>query len=144
MPLLLIVFCIYFSLPASADVLLQPTDIVSVYDGDTFTVNIGGCPELFCSRLPVRINGIDTPEIRGKCQEEKEKAKAAKQFLADRMAQAKRIDLIHTTRERKYFRILADVLIDGVDIGQEMLSKGLARPYHGEHRSGWCPSPINS
>lgn len=30
--------------------------------------------------MPIRIKDIDTPELRGKCQAEKEAARAAKQF----------------------------------------------------------------
>ncbi len=41
-------------------------DVVSVYDGDTFTADIHVFPGLTYRRA-VRVAGIDTPEIRGKC-----------------------------------------------------------------------------
>ena len=49
------------------------------YDGDTCTVELRGCdlPDIF-RKMPVRVNGIDTPEIKGKCQREKALAIEAK------------------------------------------------------------------
>jgi endonuclease YncB( thermonuclease family) len=37
----------------------------------------------------------------------------------------------------KYFRIVADVYVDGSDLGQELIEKGLAKPYHGEKKPKW-------
>ena len=35
--------------------------------------------------ISVRVLGIDTPELRGKCQTEKEQARKAKQFTASKL-----------------------------------------------------------
>ena len=45
--------------------------VISVYDGDTFRVNIDSLPPIVGKNIAIRVNGIDTPEIRGKCQYEK-------------------------------------------------------------------------
>ena len=45
--------------------------VISVYDGDTFRVNIDSLPPIVGKNIPIRVNGVDTPEIRGKCQYEK-------------------------------------------------------------------------
>lgn len=42
-------------------------EVISVYDGDTFRVNIKGYPDVIGENIAIRVNGIDTPEIRGKC-----------------------------------------------------------------------------
>ena len=34
-------------------------------------------------------------------------------------------------------RILADVQVDGVSLGEELIKKGLAKPYDGGTKSGW-------
>ena len=37
----------------------------------------------------------------------------------------------------KYFRIIADVEVDGVDLGSLLIEEGLARPYSGGKRGEW-------
>ena len=38
----------------------------------------------------------------------------------------------------KYFRILANVMIDGQSLGDDLVRNMLARKYDGGKRSGWC------
>ena len=138
----LLVFCIMILLSACDTVyasnVIKPDSVVKVHDGDTFTVNISGCPDVFCKRLSVRISGIDTPEMKGKCPEEIAGAIAAKNYLTDKVMNANDIVLSNPTRD-KYFRINAHVLVSGVDVGADMVSKGLARAYSGGKRARWCP-----
>ncbi len=47
--------------------------VIKVYDGDTFTVEAYPLPGLE-AKASVRVDGVDTPEIRGKCEAEKQKA----------------------------------------------------------------------
>lgn len=121
----------------SASATLTPTAITSIYDGDTFTVNLPGCPAVLCERISVRINGIDAPEMRGKCAQEKARARQAKQFLVGKLRSGKVVELRNVERD-KYFRLRADVFIDGADVGKEMLDKSLVRQYAGGKRGGWC------
>jgi len=114
------------------------SEVVSVYDADTFRVNVPGWPDIIGKSAPIRVLGIDAPEIRGKCQSEKDAAKAAKQFTVNMLANCKRIELRNIKRG-KYFRILADVYIDDVSLSDSLIEAGHARPYDGGTRSGWCP-----
>ena len=41
-------------------------EVTSIYDGDSFRVNIEGWPPIIGERIPIRVNGVDAPEIRGK------------------------------------------------------------------------------
>jgi endonuclease YncB( thermonuclease family) len=50
------------------------TKVISVYDGDTFRVDIDSLPPIVGKNIPIRLNGVDTPEIRGKCKYEKDLA----------------------------------------------------------------------
>ena len=54
--------------------------VVSVYDGDTLTVDAEPWPGL-TARTSVRVAGVDTPEIRGECQAEKDLAVQARDFV---------------------------------------------------------------
>jgi endonuclease YncB( thermonuclease family) len=60
-------------------------------------------------RLSVRLNGIDTPEIKGKNDDEKEAAKAARNALSN-LIYGKQIRL-ENIKSEKYGRILADVYL---------------------------------
>lgn len=110
---------------------------VSCYDGDTCKFNLKGLPRVFGHKISIRIIGIDTPEMRGKCQAEKSKAKEAKVFINRFLRSAKKIRLVEVERG-KYFRLLARIEADGQDISRLMIKKGLARPYEGGKRKGWC------
>ena len=55
--------------------------VISVYDGDTFRVDINSLPPIVGKNIPIRVNGVDTPEIRGKCQYEKDLALEARDFV---------------------------------------------------------------
>ena len=50
---------------------VEVKEVTSIYDGDTFRVNIKDYPALIGERISIRVGGIDTPEVRGKCEQEK-------------------------------------------------------------------------
>ncbi len=134
--LLLFVLTIATLLPIGAHA-LKVSKVVSVYDGDTLRVDIDGYPDVVGKNMPVRIRGIDTPEIRGKCPEEKALAKKSRDFLRLKLAEAKEIELLDVDRG-KYFRLLASVYVDGKSVGKLLISEGMARAYDGGKRLGWC------
>ncbi len=110
---------------------------IRCYDGDTCTFTLPGVHPFFGEKISVRIRGIDTPEIRGKCAAEKTKAKAARDFLRNLLRNASRIDLVDAKRG-KYFRIVAIARADGRDVAPLMIEEGLGRSYQGGRRTGWC------
>jgi len=66
----------------------------------------------------------------------KAKAREAKQYTVKRLREGKKIELLELRRD-KYFRILARVMIDGEDLGAELLKAGLAKPYDGGTKETW-------
>ena len=114
------------------------SQVTSIYDGDTFRANIDSYPELLGYRIGIRVNGIDTPEMRGKCEKEKLLARKAKQFAVTALRGAKKVELRNMKRG-KYFRIVADVYVDGRNLGDALISHQLAVPYDGGHKAkDWC------
>ena len=111
--------------------------VISVYDGDTFRVDIDSLPPIVGKNIPIRLNGVDTPEIQGKCQQEKDLALEARDFVRNKLANAKEIKLTKLQRG-KYFRVVADVMIDGVSLETELLENKLAYKYTGGKKSSWC------
>ena len=124
-----------------ADTVITPDSVVKVHDGDTFSVNIAGCPAVLCQHVPVRISGIDAPEMKGKCAQETAGAIAAKNYLTEMVMHSHGIALRDPTRD-KYFRLNAHVMAGDVDVGADMVAKGLARAYSGGKRAGWCGGTV--
>ena len=63
---------------------IQYGKVVKVYDGDTITIaSYLPIPNSPLYRFSVRLNGIDTPEIKGKTREEKDLALVAKNALSE-------------------------------------------------------------
>lgn len=87
--------------------------VTSIYDGGSFRAGLKGLPAIVGEHMAIRINGIDTPELRGKCEVEKQLARKAKQFTVERLRATKSI-VLKNIKRGKYFRLIADVYIDGV------------------------------
>lgn len=109
------------------------------YDGDTVKFNISKVHPLIGKNISIRVNGVDTPEIKTRNDCEKELAYQAKKVVREALSKASRIDLKNISRG-KYFRIVADVFFDGNDLGPFLISKGLAYPYKGgkKRKVNWC------
>jgi len=137
--LLLLIICIGLSSVQAAPEYgtVTVSKVISVYDGDTFRVDIDSLPPIVGKNIPIRLNGLDTPEIQGKCQYEKDLALKARDFVRNKLANAKEIKLTKLQRG-KYFRVVADVMIDGVSLEQELLENKLAYKYTGGKKSSWC------
>ena len=116
---------------------LSVSKVNSVYDGDTFRVDIDVLPPIIGKNIAIRVNGVDTPEIRGKCQYENNLALEARDFVRDKLSNAKEIKLTNLQRG-KYFRVVANVLVDGVSLEQELLDNELAYRYDGGKKLSWC------
>jgi len=114
----------------------QPIMLVRVVDGDTIRVDLACDVEAVCKNQAVRIRGVDTPELRGKCAFEKAAAKRAKDRLAELLAD-EGITLTNIDKD-KYGRLLAHVSAGGVDVAQILINEGLGRAYNGGKRQAWC------
>lgn len=112
------------------------SELVRVYDGDTFTVNIDSWPDIIGKEVGIRVYGIDTPEMTDPRPEIRKLAMDSKSFAHCMLFMAKKIELRNIMRD-KYFRIVADVYVDGVSLGKELIKKGLAKKYDGGTKEAW-------
>lgn len=112
-------------------------DVVEVVDGDTLEVRV----QIWLGQdviTRVRMTGIDTPELRGKCPAEKAMAQAAKEMLARLVADGG-VVLRDVSYDKYGGRVLAVVSTrDGRNLAELLIAAGLARPYGGTARAGWC------
>ena len=87
--------------------------LLRVIDGDTFACDIEEHSAIAGKNISIRLRGINTPELGSKNEEERKKfANLEKQRLSDLLHNARTIELRNLGRD-KYFRINADVYIDG-------------------------------
>ncbi len=122
---------------------LTVTNFVRVYDGDTFYVDVEGLHSIIGKEMPIRIRGVETPEIRNNfnknklCDREHELGMRAKAFVEERLKKATKIELLDISRG-KYFRIVADVIYDGKSIAPEIIQAGHGVVYHPKKKKDGC------
>lgn len=118
-------------------------EVVSVYDGDTFSIRVPGMWEEL-QPLKVRVQGIDTPErgSKAKCKAERDKADAARRFTVDQLKRTNNVVYVSNVKWDKYGgRVDADVYVGtgNESLSEQLIKHGHGRSYHGEARTkGWC------
>jgi micrococcal nuclease len=106
--------------------------VIKVYDGDTITI---------ASKMPfenspiyrfvIRLNGIDTPEMKGK-EDEKIAAREAQKFVSNLILN--KYVTLKNIKNEKYGRILADVYIEDIHVNDVLLKEKFAVPYEGSKK----------
>ncbi len=114
---------------------IQAGKVIKVYDGDTIT--IGAVLYEVAYRFSVRLDGIDTPELKGP---NKEKAILARDDLSN-LVMNKIVQLKNIGNE-KYGRILADVYLGDLHVNQWMKDKGHAVEYYGGKKESTPPIEV--
>ena len=135
----LLAFTILLSFPSLAHAYDFPNVTYrTCYDGDTCRFDIPNVHPFFGENIPIRIAGIDTPEKRGKCDQEKDLAIKARDLVRERLQAAQSI-VLKDVKRGKYFRIVARVIADGEDISDLLFQEGLAVAYDGGTKTkDWC------
>jgi len=104
--------------------------VIKVYDGDTITIASRlPFPNSPIYKFPVRLLGIDCPEIKGSTENEKNLAKSARDALSSKI-NGKTVMLKNVSTE-KYGRLLAYVYLDSENMNQWMLDNNYAVKYDG-------------
>lgn len=106
----------------------QPNErrITCVVDGDT----------LWYQGTKIRLVGIDTPEVEGRCAAERQIAAQATQYLTNLLNTGLR--KIEFDGEDRYGRALARLWVTEGEVGPAMLNAGLAEPYPRRGPPPWC------
>lgn len=134
--LTILAFCVAASLAgkymlgnANADALWVSSPNIHVIDGDTIAIG----------EARYRLMGFDTPETRfAKCDAERDLGNQATRRL-EVLINSETDVILHVEPELdRYDRHLARLEVGGQDVGPVLISEGLARPYDGGQRGGWC------
>lgn len=120
--------------PVTDDETFEDVSVASIYDGDTFKINLNCSLAVYCEKVPVRVRGVDTPEVKGKTEREKKLAQKAKEFTQDFLS-VRPISLSNCGRD-KYFRLLCDVQNgEGKDLARELIKRDYGYSYQGGTKS---------
>ena len=120
--------------PVEGEQTFEDVSVASIYDGDTFKINLNCSLAVYCEKVPVRVRGVDTPEIKGKTQREKNLAQKAKEFTKEFLSVAP-VSLSNCGRD-KYVRLLCDVTNgEGKDLARELIKRDLGYAYQGGTKS---------
>ena len=113
-----------------------PFELVEVIDGDTFRARV----DIWLGQsvtVKVRLQGVDTPEMNGKCAAEKKLARQAKAF-AENWLKTNQVQLVNVHYGTYAGRVLATAQIkNGDSLSAALLAENLAKPYRGR-RAKWC------
>jgi micrococcal nuclease len=111
--------------------------IVKVIDGDTYWIALYIQKLNQVLRFKIRLDGADTPESR------RDKAKSDLEVVAGKMiSKYVRKELLNkycqvklnTQSNDMYGRVLANIIIDGVDFKEFLINSGYAKVYGGGHK----------
>lgn len=115
----------------------HPAEVLRVIDGDTFEARVNLWPGLAVTTR-VRLRGIDAPELKARCDEERSKAEAARDALRAMLDQGE-VGIDHVTLDKYGGRVVADASTAATpDVSAALLEAGHARRYGGGRRQGWC------
>jgi len=104
------------------DLYTYKAHVSDVYDGDTITATIDLGFNIVIKGEKLRLYGIDTPEVRGDSRPEGIKSR---DWLRNRILGKDIIIKTLKVKKGKYGRYIATIFIDGVNINDEIVSKGL-------------------
>ncbi|MEG9862688.1 MAG: hypothetical protein V6Z81_09450 [Parvularculales bacterium] len=111
--------------------MIYMVSLMGCYDGDTCTIRFENSPAPI-EVQKIRFADFDTPEIKGKCDREKELAIKARDVTRAYMQETGKITL--SGKRGRYGRLLSYAPA----LRQRLIEEGLGRPYDGGRRMGWC------
>lgn len=128
-----LIWMVFAGLSQARDEISGPVsaEIIRVIDGDTLLVEAQPWPQQKME-VYVRIRGIDTAELKSRCEKIRTAALGARQAMEELAAQSRRVELRRISGDKYFGRIIADVIFaDGRSAADNLLLAGLARPYDG-------------
>jgi len=124
-------------------IMLDKENVLSVTDGQTFQVDIHQWQSVVGRNIEVRLRGVETPAIDGECEQESALAVDARNFVHKLLMGAETIVLRDIDRDQGAFRLIADVTVDGIELGAAVLEAELGRPSDDTKEQVWCDMQVS-
>ena len=143
-PWWIIVCLLTFITSAHADGTVMKNPIsaraTQVIDGDSIVISAHIWLNIY-TKTVVRLEGVDAPELEGKCPAEIEKAQEALRFVKRWIEGSGELNIHNAQQDRFGGRVVGRIVNErNEDLGQLLLANMLARPYDGRSLDSWCPS----
>lgn len=109
--------------------------VVSVYDGDTVKVVFPLNDKFY--KWNCRLTGIDTPEIRTRCKEEKAYGYKVRDYLREKILN--KVVMLKCGDFDKYGRLLTEIMCIGEEcsVNQWLIQNDYAFSYDGGTKKSW-------
>lgn len=109
--------------------------VVSVYDGDTVNVIFPLNGKFY--KWNCRLTGVDTPELRTKCKEEKEYGYKVRDYLREKILN--KVVILKCGDFDKYGRLLIEIICVGEEctVNQWLINNDYAFAYDGGTKKSW-------
>jgi endonuclease YncB( thermonuclease family) len=129
------------SLPT--DQTAQPLRVSAVHGcerADTCTVSLANVPPPLGDHITIRLAGIVIPDANSPCDRERKLAQDAQRLTEDALSKGKSIQITDVSRDEE-FRLVGRLVVDGEDIGSQLLEHRLAVSHNsGLTAAQWCLS----
>lgn len=114
-------------------------EVIKVKDGDTVLLDVAIWPQL-TKRISLRLDGVNTPEKRGKGITDCEKVAAQKatEFTQKFLKDTKFVFVSGVKLGKYAGRALGNITKGKQDLGKALLEAGHAKKYDGGKRLPWC------
>jgi len=114
--------------------------ILKVYDGDgVFHANVDMGMNLF-QRKEIRLYGYDAPEMRGNHYDA---GVIVRDYVRSLILDKDVVIITKKDKSGKYGRLLADIIINGVDLGKHLFEKKYVKIYNGGKKEIWTNENLN-
>ena len=110
--------------------------IIEVTHGDKFIVDIAEPHELAGSNIKINLRDIDAPDATKSCPKQLELGIKVRDFVSQKLENASSIKL--TNFRKTNTKIIAHVIVDGIDLGDELIEKGYASKEYGYWKPYFC------
>ena len=110
--------------------------VVEVTHGDKFVVNIAEPHELADNYLKVSLRDIDAPDATKSCPKQMEFGVKVRDYVSKRLEDATSIKL--TNIRKTNTKLIAQVIVDGKDLGDELVEMGYASEEYGFWKPYFC------
>jgi len=110
--------------------------VIEVIHGDRFIVDIAEPHELAGSNITLIIRDANTPDATKSCSKQMELGIEVKDFVSQKLADASSIKLKNYRKTSK--AVIAEVIVDGKDLGTELVENGYASDEYGHWKGYFC------
>ena len=110
--------------------------VIEVIQGDKFIVDIAEPHELAGSNINLLLRDIDAPDTSKSCHKQMEYGLKVKDFVSQKLKSASSIKL--TNFRKTNTKVIADVNVDGTDLGKDLKAMGFADKEYGVWKAYFC------